>query len=162
MSTDAQRARNKRKRDKQRDKRRALGANPVRRMRLVLRFFAHPDLVKPYHEGLLSKADYLLEYQQRQPCEAETGWLESTCHDVSSHELDAITMIVDQWFDALQPCAVPEVFHDVDADGKVTRRGKFMLLVDNGNGETRRQVWHVTETDVAAEVIAAIAEAVCS
>lgn len=141
MNTEAQRARNKRKRDKLREKRRMSQGDAILRFRIdgeAMHFkypcgLIHPDQVKdtwihdtyPWCSAAFKDrpGHELEEYSGYTMMEWSTEWVYMTTHEVSSSAHDAICAFVNTQRD----------FHYVELY-------KTVLTVQLG-GVTRRKVW---------------------
>jgi hypothetical protein len=139
MNTEAQRARNKRKRDKLREKRRMVKGDSILRFRLdgYATRYAFPCGLM-LREQWIHDRDHFIPWctskevrrkQSREDCmdwypnEWSTEWVYMTTHDVSSSAHDAICAFIN----------TGREFHDQEFDKAV--------LVIQLNGQTRRYVW---------------------
>lgn len=139
MNSEAQRARNKRKRDKLRAKRQAeRTAAGIYRFKLEgkgLRFTYQCGLMpREYGHSLCTK---VAGFTENHNCEWETGWIYSSTHDLSSSALDAIQAFNNTW---------KEMFYHTT---------KTVVLIVQVNGQERRKVWqgHTYAADVAAKQV---------
>lgn len=151
MNSEAQRARNKRKRDKLREKRRQ------NRAPSILRFRLNGTALKWDHLcGLLIPDQYSeLHSQEKVWCEAvakddrfethelewSTEWVYMGTHDVSSSAVDAIQCFLNTWNDLMLHGAFSPTIE----------------LVMQRDGETRRKVWRGHTVGVHS-----VEKAVCS
>lgn len=127
MNSEAQRARNKRKRDKLREKKRqARAGNPILRFRLdaeVAPFPVRCGLLKGDDAVEFSRESYLdVKYSEGYQ-DFSTEWVYMSTHDVSSSALDAI-----------------DCFFNTVYEGPACRVCKIILTMQL-NGVERRKVW---------------------
>lgn len=142
MNTEAQRARNKRKRDKLREKRRMLRGDAILRFRIdgEASKFCHPcGLLHPsqvpstwingnyphcHSPWYLRPGSDKEDYQELRLFDWSTEWVYMTTHDLSSSAHDAICAFVN---------TMRSEFHYTEIDS-------ITLIVQLG-GVTRRKVW---------------------
>lgn len=160
MNTEAQRARNKRKRDKLREKRRLAKGDSILRFRLdgYAETFAYPCgllLRSQWTKENMDKFNYSIPWCRKyrfqvteeganewHPTEWSTEWVYMTTHDLSSSAHDAICAFIN----------TAREFHDCEFD-------KAVLIVQL-NGRTRRYVWrgHTPGLNAVARRVCACAK----